>query len=194
MGIPNVPMDTDLIGSCLFLEDNLIEADVAIVFGMNDWQRPAERAIELYRSGKARFLLFTGGFNSNLGECEAVAMSDFARKAGLPDRAILMESRAAHTEENMLFSKEILETHPELRELRSAILVTIHYHLRRAILAARRHLPAPVELGWTTYPSRHYSASDWYKSARGRSNATSEVAKIGKYYAVSLTDLAGQRP
>ena len=194
MGISAVSIDTDLIGRCLFLEDNMIEADVAIVFGMNEWQRPVERAIDLYQSSKARFLLFTGGFNHNFGACEAVAMSDFARKAGLPDRAILVESRAAHTEENILFSKKILDSHPDLCNIRSVTLVTIHYHLRRAIMAARRHFPASVELGWTTYPSRHYSASDWYKSARGRSNAHSEIEKIDRYYAVSLTDLAGRSP
>ena len=187
-------MDTNLIGKCLFLEDNLIKADVAIVFGMNDWRRPVERAIDLYQSGKAKFLLFTGGYNSNIRECEATAMSDFARDSGLPDRAILVEPRAAHTEENIVFARQVLDAHSELHNFRSVTLVTIHYHLRRAILAARKHLPVSVELGWVSYPSVHYSAADWHKSAHGRSNADSEIAKIDRYYAMSLNDLAGQRP
>ena len=172
MGISAVSIDTDLVGRCLFLEDNMIEADVAIVFGMNEWQRPVERAIDLYQSSKARFLLFTGGFNHNFGACEAVAMSDFARKAGLPDRAILVESRAAHTEENILFSKKILDSHPDLCNIRSVTLVTIHYHLRRAIMAARRHFPASVELGWTSKQREIHSCSLGCTSHQSRGRAS----------------------
>jgi uncharacterized SAM-binding protein YcdF (DUF218 family) len=86
----------------------------------------------------------------------------------------------------MTFSRELLDASIGLAELRSILLVTIHYHIRRAIIAARRHFPSSIEIGWVCYPSRHYSSSNWRYSAHGREHVRSEVSKIEKYYAVSV--------
>ena len=65
-------------------------------------------------------------------------------------------------------------------ELRSILLVTIHYHIRRAIIAARRHFPCSIEIGWVCYPSMHYSSSDWRHSRLGRENVASELSQDRK--------------
>jgi len=179
-------MDVAKVSKYIFVPDNFLDADVAIVLGMSDWRRPVARAVELYREGKAGRLLFTGGYNSKIEATEAVEMAALARASGVPGASILVEPRAAHTDQNMSLSRDLLAARIGLADLRSILLVTIHYHIRRAIIAARRHFPRSTEIGWVCYPSRHYTSSDWYLSPRGRDNVASEVDKIEKYYAVSM--------
>jgi vancomycin permeability regulator SanA len=76
-----------------FIADDIFPADVAIVFGMSAWQRPCERAVELYRGGFARTLLFTGGFNQKAGVVEAEAMAKRARAKGVPAPTIALGRR-----------------------------------------------------------------------------------------------------
>jgi uncharacterized SAM-binding protein YcdF (DUF218 family) len=179
-------MDAARLSKYIFVPDNSLDADVAIVLGMSDWRRPAARAVELFREGKARKLLFTGGYNSNIRATEAIEMAALARASGVPETMILVEPRAAHTDQNMAFSRELLEAHIGLAGFRSILLVTIHYHIRRTIIAARRHFPRSIEIGWVCYPSRHYSSSNWRHSHHGRANVALEVSKIEKYYDVSM--------
>ncbi len=179
-------MEVARAGQYIFVPDRFLDADVAIVLGMSDWRRPVMRAVELYREGKAKRLLFTGGYNSKIDATEAIRMAALARALDVPAANIAVEPRAAHTDQNMAFSRELLDAEIGLSALRSILLVTIHYHIRRAIIAARRHFPRSIEIGWVCYPSRHYSSTDWRASYRGRENVASEISKIEKYYAVSM--------
>lgn len=181
-------MDVTRVGKYIFVPDNFLDADVAIVLGMSDWRRPVTRGVGLYREGKAKRLLFTGGYNSKINATEAIEMATLARASGVPMADILVEPRAAHTDQNISFARDLLEANIGLPKLRSIVLVTIHYHIRRAIIAARRHFPRSIEIGWVCYASRHYSSSDWRQSHLGRENVASELAKIEKYYAVSIFD------
>jgi uncharacterized SAM-binding protein YcdF (DUF218 family) len=187
-------MDIDLVSECFFLPDAPVDADAALVFGMNDWRRPTARAVALYRTGQARKLLFTGGFNAKIGATEAEEMAAFARDCGVPESDILVEPRARHTGENVQFARDIIEAAFGPGAAPSLMLVTIHYHLRRALIAARKYFPPPVKIGWSCYPSRHYSASDWFETPQGRAAVESEIGKIEKYYALGLSDLARTRP
>jgi uncharacterized SAM-binding protein YcdF (DUF218 family) len=181
-------MDLTRVAEYIFVPDNFLDADVAIVLGMSDWRRPVMRAVELYREGHVRRLLFTGGYNSKIKATEATEMAALATACRVPEANILVEPRAAHTDQNMTFSRELLDARIGLAELRSILLVTIHYHSRRAIIAARRHFPTSIEIGWVCYPSKHYSSSNWRYSPHGREHVLSEVSKIEKYYAVSAPE------
>lgn len=179
-------MNVDRVGEYMFVPDNFLDADVAIVLGMSDWRRPAALAVELYQQGVAKRLLFTGGYNSKIGATEAVEMAALARASGVPSPNILVEPRAAHTDQNMILSRNLAAARIGLADLRSVLLVTIHYHIRRAIIAAQRHFPRSIDIGWACYPSRHYTSAEWHLSHRGRENVASEISKIEKYYAVSV--------
>jgi uncharacterized SAM-binding protein YcdF (DUF218 family) len=181
-------MDTTQAGEYIFVPDNFLDADVAIVLGMSDFRRPVTRAVELYHEGHVRRLLFTGGYNWKIKATEAAEMASLARASRVPEADILVEPRAAHTDQNMKFSKELLAGSIGVTKLESILLVTIHYHIRRAIIAARRHFPNSIEIGWVCYPSRHYSSSNWRQSRHGREHVRSEVSKIEKYYAISVRE------
>ena len=119
-------MDVTRITKYIFVPDNSRDADVAIILGTSDWRQPVTRGIGLYREGKVKTLLFTGGFNSKIKATEAIEMAALARAAGIPRADILVEPRAAHTDQNMSFSRELLEASIGANALRSILLVTIH--------------------------------------------------------------------
>jgi uncharacterized SAM-binding protein YcdF (DUF218 family) len=185
-------MDIELINRCFFPADHLIKADVAIVFGMNDPKRPGERAAELYHQGVARRLLFTGGYNSRVGASEAHHMARNVLASGVPPDAILVEDEAKNTDENVRLSKILLEKKIGLDNVRSVILLTIHYHFRRAYIAMRRHFPPNVMIGWASYPSCHYRSDGWSEAERGQQNILSEIEKIERYYGLTLSDIGRQ--
>jgi uncharacterized SAM-binding protein YcdF (DUF218 family) len=85
------------------------------------------KAAELYREGAAPLILCTGGAVRNT-QTEADVMARELVRLGVPEDRILRETAARSTWENLLFSRGILRE----RGLRTAVLVTSRWHLRRA--------------------------------------------------------------
>jgi uncharacterized SAM-binding protein YcdF (DUF218 family) len=93
------------------LEEPLAPAEGILVFGSND-PRVAEYAADLYRRGFAPWLLFSGGrgrMTEHWAESEAAFFARRARDCGVPSEAIFCETEAAHTGENIAFSRSLLE-------------------------------------------------------------------------------------
>ena len=94
--------------------------------------RRLDHGIEMFRQGRARALLLTGGAVV-AGPAEAWLMADLARGAGVPDEALVIEDRSKSTLENARFSAAIMAE----RGWRRALLVSDGHHLPRALLAFR---------------------------------------------------------
>ena len=87
---------------------------------------------ELYRTGKVKKLLLTGGSGDLLQEQpgEAGLMKDFLLRIGVPEEDIIMENESRNTWENAIFTKKILdERYPDA----SCLLITSAWHMRRSI-------------------------------------------------------------
>lgn len=111
-----------------------------------------EAGVAAWRAGLASHLLFTGGRTDpslwadlraairgpaarERGErAEAEAMRELALVLGVPDAAILVESKARSTEENARFAAELMRE----RGLDRALLVSQPYHLHRSVALFRR--------------------------------------------------------
>ena len=122
------------------------EADLVLVLGgaLVAAQPPAQPHINLgsaadrvwhagalYRAGKARWVLLSAGNQPGFeqAQSEAEAMREILLGMGVPDRAIRIETRSQTTQENALYSKEIV------RQLgaRRVLLVTSALHMPRAM-------------------------------------------------------------
>ena len=99
-----------------FDEQNTItEADVALVFGTSvyrDEPSPvfAERinhGIWLYREGYVSKILISGG-KEHYGSIEAEAARRYAKEKGIPENDILIETESKNTEENIVYSKDLI--------------------------------------------------------------------------------------
>ena len=98
-----------------------------------------DRGIALYSARISRgpdcVLIPTGGRGSDEPRSEGEAMAEYLRDAGVPADRVLAETEAENTEQNLLFSRAIAETH---RPGSRVLIVTSDYHVLRAAMLARR--------------------------------------------------------
>lgn len=109
--------------------------DVIIVLGnpANSDGSPSEvmrqrvlKAVELFRRGRARYILFTGAavYNSYV---EANVMAELAHSVGVPKSAFVTDSKARNTYQNLFNATEIMHK----KHWSSALVVTSPYHVKR---------------------------------------------------------------
>ncbi len=125
-------------------------ADAAIVLGagvLKNEPSPAYKerinhAIDLYKAGRVKYLILTGGTLGNAPVAEALAARDYATQNGVAPKDALTESHSTDTFENFCYSRDIVERQRFARVL----VVSDPLHMRRAMSIAR-------ELGINAYPS-----------------------------------------
>ena len=93
-----------------------------------------DKAVEIYRKSKRKpFLIPSGGKGPDEKISEARAMTDYLVSRGIPEDHILPEDRSATTRENLLYSKEIIESREGGRK---TALVSSNYHIYRCLRLA----------------------------------------------------------
>jgi len=121
-----------------------VRADAVIVFagGVGEsgragggYQERVKQAVELHRAGLAETILFSSGFVFAFREAEV--MRDLAIANGVDRSAIVLETRAANTYQNVTFTRDIARAHG----WRHVLLVSSPYHMRRALLTWRKAAP-----------------------------------------------------
>jgi uncharacterized SAM-binding protein YcdF (DUF218 family) len=93
-----------------------------------------DHAIELFKNGLAPKLIFTGGRGVGDTTSEAAVGRRYAMRQGVPDEAILLESRGHTTSESLQATAALMRA----RGMRSVILVSDGFHMLRLRILARR--------------------------------------------------------
>jgi uncharacterized SAM-binding protein YcdF (DUF218 family) len=101
-----------------------------------------DHALDLWNRHLASLLILTGGTGSGDITSEAAVGRTYAKRHGVPDSAILVESEGRTTSESMKAVAGMLE----VRGLQSALLVSDPFHMLRLRILARR-------FGFTPYTS-----------------------------------------
>jgi uncharacterized SAM-binding protein YcdF (DUF218 family) len=134
----------------LFERDEPAKGDLALVFGHSTAAlsaRRAARAAALYRDGYCPLVLFSGGVvGRSAGPSEAECMAGIARGLGVPDEAVLLETRSRNTFENARLSLALLRDHRLLADRATVLLVSCPWHMRRVVLTVRQVFPKGVRL------------------------------------------------
>jgi uncharacterized SAM-binding protein YcdF (DUF218 family) len=86
-----------------------------------------ECAVGLYRAGRVKRLLLSGGVLRH-APSEAEVMARLARELGIPQEALILEQESRRTAENARLSARILES----LGVRRVLLVSDDFHLFRA--------------------------------------------------------------
>ena len=124
------------------MNHTLCASDCILVQGSHDL-RVAQRGAELFLSGLAPRIVFSGGLgNLTSGmwdEPEAVKFSRVAIEMGVPDSAILLESRSTNTGENVHYTRALLQE--KGIDPQSFILVQKPYMERRTYATFRKVWP-----------------------------------------------------
>jgi uncharacterized SAM-binding protein YcdF (DUF218 family) len=82
------------------------------------------RAVQLWHEGRAPLLVLTGGVG-DAPASEAEVAAEIAREHGVPESALVIESRSTSTEENARFAAALVDA-------RDVLLVTDDHHVLRA--------------------------------------------------------------
>src|SRR5690606_14876909 len=94
-----------------------------------------EHGLDLYRSGHAGLLLFTGGYGGGGARfAESQVARRYAMRAGIPERDILIESSSQTTYQNLFQARQLMLEH----QLQRAIVVSDPLHMARALRLCRR--------------------------------------------------------
>jgi uncharacterized SAM-binding protein YcdF (DUF218 family)/glycosyltransferase involved in cell wall biosynthesis len=99
------------------------------------YQERVKHAVDLYRAGHAPVMVFSSGFVYTFSEPEV--MKALAMALGVPASAIVLETHAKSTAQNVQRVAEILR----VRRSRTLILVSSPYHMRRATMVFARQAP-----------------------------------------------------
>ena len=138
--ILGVLLTPDNLGSCGQRPDNSegCQAAAAIIaVSGGDTIARAKSAVELYENGWANEIIFSGAAADPNSRSNAAAMRDFAVNAGVPSGEIIVEEASKNTRENAINSAEILKKN----KIKTAILTTSPYHVRRTLLEFQRAAP-----------------------------------------------------
>ena len=123
--------------------DGADKADAIIVLGAAAYdatpspvfQARIEHGLHLYRRGYAGTLIFTGGYGGSAARfAESQVARRYAMRAGIPEQAILIESKSQTTYQNLFEARALMLEHG----LHRAIIVSDPLHMARALRLCRR--------------------------------------------------------
>jgi len=93
-----------------------------------------EHGLDLYRSGYAGTLVFTGGYGGGGARfAESQVARRYAIREGIPEDAILIESTSQTTYQNLFEARRLMQEHG----LKRAIVVSDPLHMARALRLCR---------------------------------------------------------
>lgn len=104
-----------------------------------------ERGIELLQYNPDAALILSGGQGPGEDIPESEAMAAYAVDHGADAERIIMEKRSVSTEENLLFSRKLMD-----KQEPKIIIVTTDYHVFRALLLAKKQRIQCVGFGAKT--------------------------------------------
>lgn len=134
-------------------KDEHPKVDAIVVLGAAQYDgRPSaiyaarlEHAVDLYRSGVAPVIVFTGGNEPGDRFTEGGSGARWAVQHGIPSNATLVEDTSRTTYENLAGAKRVLDTHLQ-RAHPKVVVVSDPFHMFRAMKQAG-------DLGFVAYPS-----------------------------------------
>ncbi|WP_445638069.1 YdcF family protein [Nostoc sp. DSM 114161] len=129
---------------------NNIKADAAIVLGAAVWgEEPSpvfreriNHAINLYKNGFVKTIMFTGGVGESNESAEAIVGKNYAISQQVKAADILTETQSRTTHQNLKNALEVANAH----QLTKFLIVSDPLHMKRAVLMAR-------DLGMDAYSS-----------------------------------------
>ncbi|TSC91422.1 MAG: hypothetical protein CEN90_551 [Parcubacteria group bacterium Licking1014_17] len=163
-------------------EDKLEKAELIFVFGAFGLQK-VDEAIKLWKDGFGSKILSTGqkaSYMKDVDVTEAEYYAEIAKKEGVPEDNLILETLAKNTPENAVNSIS------KLREIgflpKKIILITLTYHMRRSYLTFKSAAKSVV--GWDPVLIRHpvpsvkYTRENYFKDPDGWSYIFFEYIKM----------------
>ena len=174
----------ELVDRLLFqgLEDTGEAADCILVLGSSKAEKyRVPVAVDAYRAGRAGKIMLCGGAVREFpdGTCsEAEQMRKAALELGVAEKDIILENASQNTVENMRFALVELQRAFLLDQVRSVLLVTTAYHMRRSLAIARQLFPEHIEV--IPFPANDTNTrrENWMNTPAGIERAKGEAMNL----------------
>lgn len=162
-------------------KDNKSKGDCIFVYGGKGVER-VHKAIELYRQGRADYILFAGGLKYGKYQYpEAAMMRDNALKMGIAAEAILTEEISNHTKENAIASLFVLENKFGIHNIKNLLTVSIPWHYRRAILCLKTYYPKWINYTWCPANYKEHQFDNWWEYPESYEYVMKEITNLIKF-------------
>lgn len=177
-------LTNDVIDRLLFegLNDNGANVDCIIVLGSikaAEYRVPA--AAKAFFSGRSEKIMLCGGKMRNFsGEsmAEADNMYKKALALGVPETSIIIEKSSQNTIENILCSLLELQRSMRLNKVKSVLLVTTTYHMRRSLHIAKYLFPSHISVYPCPADDTTTKRDNWMNTPEGTGRVEDEALNI----------------
>lgn len=142
------------------------------------------KAVDLYNAKRSNSILLSGGtiVESEYGLIsEAELMKIKAIELGIPVENLIIETKSKTTQENMICSLLSLERTKKLTNIKSILLVTTRYHMRRSLMMAETFMPKWIKVYSCPADDTNTLRYNWFLTERNAKLAKDEAYKISYY-------------
>lgn len=180
-------LTNDVIDCLLFenLNDNGTNADCIIVLGsIKAAKYRVPVAAKAFFSGRSEKIMLCGGKIrdfSNGSMTEADNMYQKAIELGIPETSIIIENNSQNTIENILCSLLELQRSMWLNKVKSVLLVTTAYHMRRSLHIAKYFFPSHISVHPCPADDITTKRDNWMYTIEGIKRVKTEALNIITY-------------
>jgi uncharacterized SAM-binding protein YcdF (DUF218 family)/glycosyltransferase involved in cell wall biosynthesis len=169
----------------LYVTEPASPADAIVVFGGGvgesgvaggGYQERVASAVDLYREGYSRNIVFVSGFIWSFPEAEV--MKSVAVAQGVPADAILLGTKPGNTYEYVAFVERLMET----QRWQRILLVSSPYHMRRALMTFQAQAPGITVVAAPVVTSQFYAPRGYGASFEQIRGILHEYAAIAVYW------------
>lgn len=177
-------LTNDVIDRLLFegMADNGASVDCIIVLGnIKAAKYRVPVAARAFFSGRSEKIMLCGGTMRSFSSermTEADNMYQKALELGVPETSILIEKCSQNTIENILCSLLELQRSMWLNRVKSVLLVTTTYHMRRSLHIARYLFPSHIRVYPCPADDTTTKRDNWMNSPEGIDRAKAKALNI----------------
>ena len=177
-------LTNDVIDRLLFqgLNDNGVNVDCIIVLGsIKAAKYRVPVAAKAFFAGRSEKIMLCGGKKRNFPSgimTEAENMYEKILELGVPKTSIIMENNSQNTIENILCSLLELQRAMWLNKIKSVLLVTTTYHMRRSLHIAKYFFPSHINVYPCPADDTMTKRDNWKNTIKGIDRAKAEALNI----------------
>jgi len=171
----------DAISQFLFAKDEPEYVDLAFVLG-SPTVNSLFPALTMFQAKLTKRILISGAGPTGCGIPEWMLYRDHALAAGVPAEALFLEKYGRNTLENFQLGAKLVDQEIGWSKLSAIGICAKPFHMQRALMTARRFIPAHVRL--LAFPAEHLenlSQTSWADTPAGTERILKELGKISTY-------------
>lgn len=156
-------------------------ADIGFLFGTRHGVEEFCLASHaLWERNMFRKLVISGGYTLGGKESEASVIANELVRMGVPSEALILETAATNTGENVIFARQTIAETMQLDAIESVLVIGKVCSMRRYLMTLERHWP-----GLRTFacPINYFGIekSRWHEHEEFRARVLAEFEKIPEY-------------